>query len=118
MNFNNDGLSAKNKATHHQNKANARLPRRYKIVIWFFAFISLLGFGFGLYSFLTMPGQVHRYVNAHKEELRGEKGDIGPQGFSGVDGRDGNSGASYLGGFRCHTYTIGGLSDDQYTNCY
>ena len=44
------------------------------------------------YADNQVPATVETYVNEHKEELRGEKGDTGPQGEQGPKGDTGDTG--------------------------
>ena len=44
------------------------------------------------YADKQVPNVVETYVNEHKEELRGEKGDTGPQGEQGPKGDTGDTG--------------------------
>lgn len=50
------------------------------------------------YADNQVPSIVETYVTEHKEELRGEKGDTGPQGEQGPKGDTGNTGPQGLKG--------------------
>jgi uncharacterized membrane protein YgcG len=90
-----------------------RVPRRYSFALLLVALIALAGIGFGIYSYVTMPSQIAKYVSKHKSELKGDKGstgDVGPPGMDGINGSSGNSGSS----LHCTTYGM----NNQFTDCY
>jgi hypothetical protein len=69
--------------------------------------ISLASAGFTAYTNLSTPKQIHDYVQAHKNELKGE---------DGRDGSDGRNGTNNYSPTRCSSYDYGyGYSS---TNCY
>jgi hypothetical protein len=69
--------------------------------------LSLISAGFTASMYLGMPKQIHEYVQAHKNELKGE---------DGADGMDGRNGSNSYSPTRCSSYDYGyGYSS---TNCY
>ena len=61
--------------------------------------------------------KVKQYFEAHKEELKGDRGYTGftgRTGASGQDGSDGANGSNASNSFRCTSYDIGSST---YTNC-
>lgn len=56
--------------------------------------IALLSAGFSIYQYAEMPNRIKAYVQAHKEELRGNPGIQGIQGTPGVAGIAGKAGSA------------------------
>lgn len=77
--------------------------------------ISVVSIAFAGYLYATQPQRINNYVEAHKNELKGDKGDtgdMGPRGFSGADGLNGSN--SYAPTY-CSTYDY---SFGSSTSCY
>jgi hypothetical protein len=60
--------------------------------------VSLAAAGIAAYDHATMPDRVASYVRAHRAELTGPQGQIGPRGPQGTAGPQGDDGAPGLQG--------------------
>jgi hypothetical protein len=110
--------SKHNRATTKNNELvrNNHKPSKAPLIISIIALcLGLASATFAGYLYATQPQRINSYVQAHKNELKGDKGDngdIGPRGFSGANGSNGSNSYSPT---HCSTY---GFGDYASTNCY
>lgn len=109
---------SKSEKSNNQQTERHKILKRYIIALWIMGVASAASLALSVYTYVSMPKSVESYVNAHKDELKGEKGDrgdIGPQGFNGVNGSNGSSGNANQP-LSCTNSYYGGYSS--YTTCY
>lgn len=101
-----------------------RLLWRYRIglVVAISLLCSTTALGLAAYNHINNPQVVKRqvveYVNAHKEELKGERGDDGIDGLDGQDGATGASTYSAPSSLHCTSSTYGEYFPTTTTDCY
>lgn len=98
--------------TERRTKAKPKSPKWLVVLCIFTLFVSLVAAGLSIAALSTMPSQIDSYVQAHKQELKGDTGATGPRGFTGASGLNGTNSYSPT---HCSTY---GFGDYASTNCY
>lgn len=94
----------------------AHRPSKVPLVISIVALsISAVSMAFAGYLYATQPQRINGYVQAHRQELKGDKGDSGPMGPRGFTGASGLNGTNSYAPTHCSTY---GFGDYASTNCY
>ena len=107
-------LPEKHPPTHHQQK-----PHKHGWVnaLSIIAIIlSLLSLTSNAITYATMPAQIHSYVQAHKDELKGADGRDGTDGRDGVNGINGVNGRNSYSPTYCSTYSY--TYSYSSTSCY
>jgi hypothetical protein len=96
-------------------KADQKSYKWLVILCIFTLVVSLVSVGLCAVALSGMPNEIDSYVQAHKEELKGEKGDTGPEGPRGFTGAAGLNGSNSYSPTHCSSY---GFDDYVSTNCY
>lgn len=104
-------IEAKHSESKHIVHRSSKAPIVLSIIALCLGVASAL---FSGYLYMTQPQQINNYVQAHKEELKGDKGDTGAQGLRGTAGRNGVN--SYSPTY-CSTYNSN-YSSYSSTSCY
>ena len=104
--------------TERHTKVKSKSSKWLVILCIFTLLVSLASAGFSAFVYFNTPSQIHNYVESHKNELKGDKGESGRDGYDGANGRDGANGYNGSNSYaptHCNTYDY---SFGSSTSCY
>ncbi len=101
--------------TDKHKKAKQKSPKWLIVLCIFTLLISLASAGFCVLVLADMPNEIDSYVQAHKQELKGDKGDRGPMGPRGLTGAPGSNGINSYAPTHCYSSDLFGSVS---TDCY